>query len=1286
MASSSDSGSVRHAGLTVLSMPEGPEVIADIVFVHGLQGHAMDTWTAKSTGSEGANSTKIESKAPSRGLRFWSKKDSSKTSTPKSTSNIQQPITFWPYHLLREDCKKARILTWGYNSNVSEFFDGSANKGTILSHSRDLLGDLMLLRANDSEKERERNIYESTNAILFLGTPHRGGNFTEWGETARRIVSAVGFDTSRQNIRDLTIDSSTLEDYHERFLKLYNKRKFEICTFQEARGMTGTSFLSLNQKVVDDVSSTFTGTETRYAIDANHIAMCRYSSKEDDGYRKVSRELRVLCGDIEKRVKEEDAMKQQKPYISSLAFPEMNYRQEEVQDARLDSCTWILQHPIYETWLADNHGLLWIQGKPGSGKSTLMKRIFQALCHEKSILGRIHLAFFFHRRGTPLQHTSLGMFRTMLHQLLAKVPSVSADFLKLCEEKRNFQGNAIKDWEWREPELRRVFKSSLILAAKTHAVVIFVDALDEAGEDPARSIISYLHELKEQLLQSNCAVRICFACRFHPVVRTSDGIEICVDDENFKDISAYALSELRRQILPRGDDLDALQARISNKAFGVFLWVALVIPVIAKQYNEGRSMKEILEVLENTPPDLKAIYKHILGLIDPAFQRRTLYLMEWICLATRPLSLTELRYALAMDDSSIHPFQESAQESAGFVESNVRMKDMAIGLSGGLAEVKLHYKEHIIQFIHQSVNDFLLKDGFAWLDNNSAGNAIGRGHDRLARSCINYLKLGEVERAATLTSSDTSNLPFLTYSTKSWFLHAEKAESWNIPQRGLIQRFQWPTAPYFSNWINLFGSIDKYFYDTRHPKEKTTLMHVAAASNLESIVKALLESHTSVETKDAEGDTALHDAARWGHKKMVHMLLDAGADPNARDIRQRTPLERAGAGGHSEAVKLLLETGAEVNHETGSSGSALQSAALGGRWVTVKLLLDNGANINAQSGDYGNALQAAAAHGYEAVVKLLLDNGANINAQGGYHGNALQAAAADGHEAVIKLLLDNGANINAQGGDYGNALQAAAADGHEAVIKLLLDNGANINAQGGDYGNALQAAAANKYEAIVKLLLDNGANINAQGGHYGNALQAAAACGHEAVVKLLLDNRANINGKDSQGRLVLHLAMRNVDEEENQVKLIKYLLSAGAKPEWTYADRQGCSALHFAASGGSVEALKLILSFGINIDVNMPDSHGWTPLHWACRNGDTETVQLLIDNGAGLQNKNMQAWTPLDVAIFCGNDHLISTLSQFQESAGAKIRQNIFAAAPRTVFDCNSCFHVSAIQFRGNIL
>ena len=59
--------------------------------------------------------------------------------------------------------------------------------------------------------------------------------------------------------------------------------------------------------------------------------------------------------------------------------------------------------------------------------------------------------------------------------------------------------------------------------------------------------------------------------------------------------------------------------------------------------------------------------------------------------------------------------------------------------------------------------------------------------------------------------------------------------------------------------------------------------------------------------------------------------------------------------------------------------------------------------------------------------------------------------------------------------------------------------------------------------------------------------------------------------------------------------------------------------------------------------INLSDKQGCTPLHWVCRNGDVDTVNLLIDSEADLQS--MRSWTPLDAAIFCGNNSLISTLS-----------------------------------------
>lgn len=114
-----------------------------------------------------------------------------------------------------------------------------------------LFSDIQVLYRAAVEEEALVDIYTSTSAVLFLGTPHRGSNKAESGETLRKIASASGFNTSDKNIRALQIDSSELEGIHERFMKLNQRNPwpFEVRTFQEAKGMTGIGFLGLGEKV-----------------------------------------------------------------------------------------------------------------------------------------------------------------------------------------------------------------------------------------------------------------------------------------------------------------------------------------------------------------------------------------------------------------------------------------------------------------------------------------------------------------------------------------------------------------------------------------------------------------------------------------------------------------------------------------------------------------------------------------------------------------------------------------------------------------------------------------------------------------------------------------------------------------------------------------------------------------------------------------------------------------------------------------------------------------------------
>jgi ankyrin repeat protein len=948
----------------------------------------------------------------------------------------------------------------------------------------------------------------------------------------------------------------------------------------------------------------------------------------------------------------------------------MHYRQDEVQDARADSCGWVLAHGAYQSWIDNPHGLLWVKGKPGSGKSTLMKRIFK----EDATQADVHLSFFFHRRGAQLQQTFTGMLRTMSHQLIIQCAPAREIFRTRYNDKKVF-GRYGEDWDWRDPELRQALKSALLVAIQSHAISIFIDALDEASGSSAESIVTYIYELHEEFQSSAGQTRICFSCRHYPIHSRSKGFEVCMEKQNEADISSCVRRELSERIqknrrLSWADDLKVLQNQIANSADGVFLWASLMVSLVAKEYNKGRSLKDVLKMLQKAPPDLDSIYKYILTtLIDVEDRKDSIHLMQWISLAKRPLSVTEVRYALALDDSVIHEVYDFVQESEGFVKDDSQMKQLITSLSGGLAEVKEHRDSNVVQFIHQSVNDSLLRGGFEWLGMQSLQDVVGQGHHRLTRSCVNYLKLGEVQEVELPTPYDgrqTQIPPFLEYATKFWFLHAQEAESKYIAQNDLIQRFEWPDRRYFYRWIDIYRAINGGAREC--PEVLTTLLHTSAASNLQSIVQELIVSRSFLEEEDVQGNRALHFAARFGHEKIVEILLDAKADLQAQNAVGNTALERAASGGHINTIKLLIDSGAAVNFSTGNSENALYSAVFSGSYLATRLLLDHGADVNAQGGEFGNALQAATCVESEPIVKLLLDHGADVNAQGGEYDNALQAATCVESEPIVKLLLDHGADVHAQGGEFGNALQAAVYIGSEPVVKLFLDHGADIHAQGGRYGNALQAAAYKGSEPVVKLLLDHGADVYAQGGKYSNALQAAAYIGSEPVVKLLLDHGADVICQDNQGRYPIHLAIRG-----NHEKVIDLFLAKTRTLNWSYQDQQGCSALHFAASGGSEWAIQMILKS--DIDINLPDTRGWTPLHWACRSGDRKIVQMLRDSGADWSSKDIKGWTPFDVAIFCGNSSVVG-LPQ-DETKQAEPKQLVTKPGKRQSYICSSCYHVS---------
>lgn len=124
--------------------------------------------------------------------------------------------------------------------------------------------------------------------------------------------------------------------------------------------------------------------------------------------------------------------------LDSLRFEFQTARFDRLSEAHGQTFGWIyrrrpIEQPPWDSfvdWLERDDGLYWVNGKAGSGKSTLMKYVSQ------NSLTREHLSkwargfnlviaeFYFWNPGTELQKSQAGLLRYLLFQILGQVPDL----------------------------------------------------------------------------------------------------------------------------------------------------------------------------------------------------------------------------------------------------------------------------------------------------------------------------------------------------------------------------------------------------------------------------------------------------------------------------------------------------------------------------------------------------------------------------------------------------------------------------------------------------------------------------------------------------------------------------------------------------------------------------------------------------------------------------------------------------------------------------------------------
>ncbi|OAP56960.1 hypothetical protein AYL99_09072 [Fonsecaea erecta] len=751
--------------------------------------------------------------------------------------------------------------------------------------------------------------------------------------------------------------------------------------------------------------------------------------------------------------------------LSTLGFRGMDTREQDISAAVEHTCNWLFDTPEFKKWrdrtdLTDNYGVLCIKGKPGAGKSTLMRHTLE-YC-QKKFSDHLIVAYFFNARGNTLEKTPLGMLRSIVYQLLDKDDLLYEQFVHIYRKKQITSEG--RGWEWQQGELK-TFIISVIQQWKSKPLLLFVDALDECNETDIQDVVEFLELLSTDAKKSDVALRICLSRRHHPPLRITKCMELIVENhcDHREDIATYIKAKLAKRD-------DEIEAEIERKADGIFMWVVLVIKLLNKASLKMQGKRKAMrKVLEEIPGELEEVFG-ILFKKDKDMAE-TVLMLQWVLFAQRPLKPEELCSAIEAEDEEL--WSQSGDVDHDSIQRSIEH------LSKGLVEIR-RGDSTTVQFIHLSVNDFLLRNKrLQKLDPALEPDPVSASHYRLWACCWLHIEQAGIiaANAKEVYEEQHRKYPLLGYAASHIFDHAEKVLAEDTAGQAGAEIGKWlrDANSWFKWWKGFLSTIH-----TRNERQSLKanmdagLLYMVSLRGYRSLVKNILaEGGADVNAQGGEYGNALQAASRGGHRQIVERLLEAGADVNAQSGKYGNALQAASQGGHRQIVKRLLEADADVNTQGGWYGNALQAASLRGHQQIVERLLEAGADVNAQGGEYGNALQAASLRGHQQIVERLLEAGADVNAQGGEYGNALQAAS----QQIVERLLEAGADVNAQGGDFGNALQAASLRGHQQIVKRLLEAGADVNAQGGDFGNALQAALHKNHHAIANMLRKAGANV-----------------------------------------------------------------------------------------------------------------------------------------------------------------------------------------------------------------
>ncbi len=922
--------------------------------------------------------------------------------------------------------------------------------------------------------------------------------------------------------------------------------------------------------------------------------------------------------------------------MESLRFQAIDARYATIKTAHTRTCRRLLEKSEYQDWLdvnktPDHHGFLWIRGKPGSGKSTLMKF---AVENARKAASETVISFFFNARGEDLEKSTLGMYQSLLFQILKAIPDLQIvlDRLRPTVAQEESLG-------WEKDDLQSLFEAA-IKSLGQRRLTCFIDALDECEEGQIRDLVTFLERLGQLAISSQIHFHVYLSSRHYPYISIRNGVQMTLEGQegHDQDIARYLSSKLKAG---SGEQVEAIREEILKRSSGIFLWVALVVQILNKEYDHGR-VHALRRRLREIPDGLDKLFEDILTRNQENMEELVLCL-QWILYAKRPLKRDEIYHAIL---SGTDPEALSASNSEEITAQD--MERFILSCSKGLAEIT-KFKAQTVQFIHESVRDFLLaKNGFNKLKSELR---LDQSHDRLMQCCYDYigidtspflpptmaLPVASSEEARGLRELVSKKLPFLEYAVRNVLYHADVADGQGISQKAFVKQFA------LSKWIMLDNLFEKY--QIRRHTPNVTLTYIVAEKNFGNLVQIQVESDYDPVTAVKRLENERYGAplyAALANANVNEKTIQALLFPVARTY-DSSKLHNEQSDCEVERNRAAIQIIFGKRPNLGKGETLIDWAASNGHEAVINLLLSHkNTDLNSKHNKPG-PLSLAAAEGHAGVVRLLLArDDIHLNVTDNSNRTPLTLAAEHGHEAVVKLLLARN-DIDPNSTTYigRTSLSLAAVGGHAAVVKLLLaGDDIDVDHKGKRGHTPLLLAVQHRHEAVVKLLLTrDDVDPNCKDEYGQTPLLSTLLNGNNSIANLLLTrDDVDPNCKDEDGRIPLSLAAFNGYDS-----VIKLLLTKD-DIDPNLIDNSGKTPLSLAAWNGCASVVDLLLSRN-DIDPNLKGNYGQSPLSLSATNGHESIIRRLLARDDVDSNPTDNAGqTPLSLATKYGRESVVKLL------------------------------------------